>query len=1253
MTDEVEGTKVSEFLLLTSFTGDEQVMLIKGGVNYRALAPDYAAWSLGYLGVNRPPTSHNISAIAFDTAAVPLHGNLIIDGSASDPDTGDTAVLASVTYGAASITIDEAFAATYGVFFVSDDGDWSFTLGAAARALTTGDVRNEIFAYTVADGKGGISTSHLTVTITGTNSAPIVSYVNGQTPMNVPLTGNLLYRLAFDPESAVSIGSFTIAGIVGTKPTATDVAIPGVGTIRIASNGDYTFTPISGFLGPVPTITYVVTDGVNNVNGFLTVAVNPLIATGQPIVLYTDTVSGPLDDGGQANGGAFLHVHGLNLGANTGAGTTTKVYIGGVEVGDYVHMDDDPFADPALGIQRIAVRVGTLSGAAMGVPLHVKVVVSGQESNADCTFTPNPGRIFYVSKSGNDSTGVIGDPSHPFRLLQTPDRLGGVYPLMRAGDQVIVRGDGGAEWTDIGFSTAWMRFRDAAQQGSNPTGAPGTGWIWLMGYPGEVVQYRTTSGNKGGIQGPGQDITGTTGDYFGMSNIRIKVDGGATRDAGPLNMQYNAQNCRAVGCEFGPWVAGASPTLNCAGVSGQGNFFLILGCHIHDIEGTSELQNHGIYPGTNSYGWTIRYCNIHDISGGSGISFNDSDGGTGTFETPFGPWTGFTNIRIDHNRIVRVAKYAISFNDIGADQGELDAQITNNLIAQSGLPPLHFGTTTSTSDVTIAFNTFYDFNVQVNGGNALIRNDGLQQSPGHKIRLYDNIFAFGPDTAHGTGWLNDTTGFSSGIEFKRNLYFVNGDTAAPLPSTVDSLAVVGDPKFVNAAAGDFNLQASSPAINAATQALPAGMLVGDDYTGQRSRQLGGGPEIGAMEYPTATPYVITPPSSSGGPQIGVTTTVTFGGWGNSPTSESRQFRLDGTPVGSAISGTGPATYTPGAGDERKVLTCTFSVTNDAGTTPYTVNCGTVAVGAGAPVNTGLPVITGVAQVSHVLAVGGDTWTGLPGSPTFIIEWLRNGVVISGATASTYTLVSGDQGAMISANVYAVDPVNGTPFATAVAVGPIAPAPADPVIAQTPVSHALVASTNVNFAFGSDVASGSIMLAFLGEWDQAPYNGHYSDTQGHTTSDVVGTTATFHTAGNPWCAWRYFTSNASGPYTLTINMDSGAGGGAVAMEISGVDPSTVQDIPSDPAQGTGTAVALTGSTPNTKATDLVLVGVTVGGTGHTITPDAGWDLVDHVDGANQGVFVFKRKESAIETFAFSATIDGSTNWLAQSFVVKGS
>ena len=1244
-----DGVKISLLTPLPVVTGREYIPVALDGGNFGATPLQIATWLAMSQGFNRPPTGVDQIANAFDTASV-LSGNLL--AGASDPD-GDTITLASVNYGGGNVPIGASFQALYGVVFFGTDGSWSYTLGSTARALTTGDVEHEIFTYIIADGKGGIATKHLTVTITGTNSAPIVSYVNGETPMNQTLAGNLLFRLAFDYETSVTIANYTIAGVGGTQPTGTTETIPGVGTINIAADGDYTFTPLTGFVGPAPTITYVVTDGVNNVNGFLTIAVNPSIAGTQPVVLYTDVVSGPLDDGGQAAGGAFLHIHGVRFGSPSDLGTTTKVYIGGVEVGAYVVQDVDPYARSGFGRQRIAVRVGALGGAALGLPLHIKVVVGGQDSNTDAVFTPNPGRIFYVSKSGNDSTGVIGDPTHPFRQLQSPDRLSGVYPLMRAGDQVIIRGDGGAEWTDLGYNTAWIRFRDAAQQGSNPTGASGTGWIALMGYPGEVVQYRTTTGNKGGIQGPSQDITGTTGDFLTISNLHIKVDGGATRDAGPVNLQYNAQFARVVGCELGPWVAGSSPVLNCAGMSGQGNHVQLLGLHIHNIEGTSAQQNHCVYAGTNSYGWEIAYCWMHDAVGGSLIQFNDSDGGTGTYQTPFGIWTGFTNIRIHHNWLENAAKYAIIFADIGAEQGELDFEAWCNMIIGTSLPPLRLNTTTATSDWTFAFNTIYNCNITPSGGNAMVRNEGWQQSPGHVGRIYDNIFAFGPGTVPGTGWLSDVSGFSNGITFSRNLYWVNGDTTAPAPSTVDALAVIGNPLFTNVSISDFTLQASSPAVNAATQALPTGMLVLDDYTGQIPRFAGGGPDLGCFEYLSPYPYIVSAPHFTGGPQVTVTTSSTFGTWANSPTSLSGQYRLGGTPDGAAIPGPGPGTTTPIAGDERQHLYFDVSATNGSGTTTTTLDIGIVVVGPGAPVNTVLPVVTGSLASGSTSSLSDGTWTGASGGFTY--AWLRDSTPISGATANTYAKGSADVGHMLTGLVYAVDPVNGAPVAASVAVGPITPAPADPVVVQS-VAHALTASTNTNFTFTGAVSSGDLVLLFLGEWDNAPYNSHYSDTQGHISTDMTRTTATVYNSTNPWIGWAYVKTNAAagaGAYTMTVNPDSGQGGACVAIDVTALDVTTVQDIPPDNNQGVGTAITLTASAATTQAKDLVFVGVSVVGTGHTVTPGSGWTLVASQDGTFNGVWVFQRKESAIETFSFTATIDASTGWIVQSFVVKGS
>lgn len=1236
--------------LPSPLTGAEYIPIVQGSVTYKTTAANIRDWA--NTGVNHAPYSLSFSTSSDDTAAT-QSGNLLT--GAGDVD-GDPISIVGLSYAGTSFPIATALHAAYGTMYVGTDGSWTYTLGSAARALTTGDVVHEIFTYVIGDGKGGLSTQPLTVTIIGTNSAPIVSSVNGSTPLNQVLTGNMLYRLAFDYETAVTIGSYTIAGMSGNQTLGANVTITGVGTINITAAGDYTFTPVTDFVGPVPLITYQVTDGVNNTPAYLTLAVNPSIAGNQPVVLYTDVVSGPVDDGSGVNaGGACLHIHGVRFGDPSGLGTTTKVYIGGVEVGTYIVMDTDPYAKPGFGRQRIAVRVGALTGLTLGKPYHIDVVVGSQHSNTDSVFTPNPGRIFYVSKTGNDSSAVIGDINHPYRYLQgtTIGSTVGVYPHMRAGDQVLVRGDGGADWTDIGRVDTWMRFLDAPQQGSIPAGTMGTGWISIMGYPGEVVKYRTVAGMRGGFQGPGQNITGVTGDFVSFSNFRIRVDGGAQRDAGPINMQYNAQRCRVVGNELGPWVAGDSQVLNCAGVSGQGNFFDVIGNHIHDIEGTSALQNHGIYPGTNSYGWTIDHNWIHDITGGSLISFNDSDGGTGTFDTPFGTWTGFTNIKVRHNWLENSAKYAVSFADVGTGLGDLNFQITNNVIIGTGLPPIRTGTTTLTSDGTVAFNTFYNCNVSTSGGNGMYRNDGWQQSPGHSIKLYDNIFAFGPSTVHGTGWMNDYSGLSSGVSWARNLYWNNGDTSAPAP-TMDSLAVVGDPKFTNAGSSDFSLLSTSPAINSGTQALPTGVKVGDDYTCQITRQPGGAPDIGAFEFTTPSPFLITAPTSSGGPQVGVATSINIGSWGNTPTGYSRRYSVNGTLVGSADTGTGSFSYTPVAADANKPLACEFTVSNGAGSTFQVFSIGTIAAGAGHPTFTANPTISGTAQVTQTLTCSAGTTSGTVDSETYAWNHYDGGAnTPTGDTGNTVVLASDDYGHQMTCTVTLHNSVTGDVLYTTAPTSTVAAAPANPTIRQQK-SFNLPANTATAMAFDTDVLNGSLIAFYAVSWDQAPYNFIMTDSRGHVNADFTLGTA-YATAGdNPHTQFVWIRSGASGAYSATFNPQSEAGNAVVIMlEIQNPDPTTVLDIVQDHADGTLAAVSLTATHAATKPNDLILVGVAAWGTAHTFTDDTGWTTVLKKDGTYFTANLFYRKLTAVETFAFTTTIDAAVTSNASSMVIKGS
>lgn len=79
---------------------------------------------------------------------------------------------------------------------------------------------------------------------------------------------------------------------------------------------------------------------------------------------------------------------------------------------------------------------------------------------------------------------------------------------------------------------------------------------------------------------------------------------------------------------------------------------------------------------------------------------------------------------------------------------------------------------------------------------------------------------------------------------------------------------------------------------------------------------------------------------------------------------------------------------------------------------------------GAPTNTALPAVTGTAQVGKALTTTSGAWSDT--SATFTFAWNRcdsagnNCAVISGATASSYTLVSADQGHTIKSAVTATN-----------------------------------------------------------------------------------------------------------------------------------------------------------------------------------------------------------------------------------------
>ncbi len=95
---------------------------------------------------------------------------------------------------------------------------------------------------------------------------------------------------------------------------------------------------------------------------------------------------------------------------------------------------------------------------------------------------------------------------------------------------------------------------------------------------------------------------------------------------------------------------------------------------------------------------------------------------------------------------------------------------------------------------------------------------------------------------------------------------------------------------------------------------------------------------------------------------------------------------------------------------------------------------TEAANVGAPFTLTPPVISGTLSVGDVLTTTNGTVSAAPAS-TFSYQWMKDATVISGATANTYTLVTGDIGGMITCVVSATNTA-GRINTTSNSVGPI-------------------------------------------------------------------------------------------------------------------------------------------------------------------------------------------------------------------------
>ncbi|WP_414868204.1 beta strand repeat-containing protein, partial [Pseudomonas sp. IT-194MI4] len=172
-----------------------------------------------------------------DAGAVQEDTTLSVSGQFSSSDIDHAAT--------ATWSIAGSNTGSYGSIAVDGAGKWTYTLAngtdgvaSAVQSLKVGETHNEVFTIQVSDGLGGVDTQQVTVTVTGSNDAPVLSFASGSDAGNV------------QEDTTLSVsGQFSSSDIDHNATATWSIAGSNTGTygsIAVDSSGQWTYTLANG-----------------------------------------------------------------------------------------------------------------------------------------------------------------------------------------------------------------------------------------------------------------------------------------------------------------------------------------------------------------------------------------------------------------------------------------------------------------------------------------------------------------------------------------------------------------------------------------------------------------------------------------------------------------------------------------------------------------------------------------------------------------------------------------------------------------------------------------------------------------------------------------------------------------------------------------------------------------------------------------------------------------------------------------------
>jgi uncharacterized protein YegP (UPF0339 family) len=503
-------------------------------------------------------------------------------------------------------------------------------------------------------------------------------------------------------------------------------------------------------------------------------------AADAPAVLFTDVEAGP-SAGGPGGHGVPIAIFGKGFGATRGS---SKVTINGTEVAAYLAWGQNNANNSALDMIVVQPAANTASGALV-------VSVGGLNSNADHTFTPSGGKIYYVAPGGTDAA--------PCSLTQPcATVLHTATNIMQAGDALLVRGG------NLNDDEIWIR------EELGHSGQPGKPKI-IRNYPGEAPVFALV--NRPVILDANY-ITFSGFHFIGGKSI------GAGREGLRGQRVYNST---------------FRGTISWDAIGTHGDDIVLAGNDCDVTASSVGTQGHCYYI---SHGNNIKLLyNVGRGAPGYGIHIFDQRRSANDIVRVI------SNVLVEGNLLAASPERSGLIVAMGDEDGignHVDGiTIRNNLFVANNFAGIAVGG--NVRNVKIYHNTFYQ-----NGRQGITLYDEPSISG---VEIINNLIdqSANANCRANCSWYQsahvEKGARAQGVAAANNFY-------APAPPVLlgatDSAPASGAAGFINAAGGDYHLAAGSAAIGKG-RALPS---VARDFDGRARAQAA--PDAGAFERSAGT-----------------------------------------------------------------------------------------------------------------------------------------------------------------------------------------------------------------------------------------------------------------------------------------------------------------------------------------------------------------------------------------------------------------